>query len=211
LTGIDRPTDRWNGRLIFWCLGPPLAVILAGLIASGTPPELSRWLLLAVPAVGGLIQWACLHVRLGRWGWLWIPACYLGVFLSFLGMWWFLLCVGLGVGLAQAPLLSLARMPRVWLWPLAGGVGWCLGMGIGMWTESLLPRVGGGPGNDTLGLTLLYVVTLLVHSLSTAAALACMEGWGRLTRAKGELPGARSTPAASDSRPSAARDANVAP
>lgn len=160
-------------RPLGWSLAPPLLLAGLGLLATHWPPPAPSLLLGLAPALLGLIQWAVLHPQLQRWGWFWIPACYLGVGFAFLGMWWFLLCLGLGWGLAQAPLLAAARLRRTWLWVPASGLGWAGGLLLGGSLDVVAP----GPAGDPLRLLLLHSVALLIYSLTTAAALTSMGAW----------------------------------
>lgn len=160
-------------RPLCWSLAPALLLLGLGLAAPWQPVSTNLLLFLA-PALLGLIQWMALYPHLKQWGWLWIPACYLGVGFSFLGMWWFLLCLGCGWGAAQTPLLGAARVRRVWIWPPASGLGWLAGMLAGSPLDFTPP----GQADEALRLTLLYSVATLLYSVATAAALWWMGAWG---------------------------------
>lgn len=73
-------------RPLCWSLAPALLLLGLGLAAPWKPVSTNLLLFLA-PALLGLIYWMALDPHLKQWGWLWIPACYLGVGFIFLGMW----------------------------------------------------------------------------------------------------------------------------
>lgn len=128
-------------------------------------------LLYGLPLAIGAVQWAFRARDLRWWGVLWLPACLLGLFLSFCGAWWFLPMIGTGMGLAQTPILAMAGFRRWWLWAPASGLGWFVGMVLGSGVQDLL---GASLGSDVAGMTALYAVTALGYASLTAAALHLM-------------------------------------
>jgi hypothetical protein len=62
--------------------------------------------ILILPLLVGLIQMLLLWKQL-RWPWLWPILTILGIPLSFIGIWWFMLCIGGGFGVTQAIHLKL--------------------------------------------------------------------------------------------------------
>ena len=82
--------------------------------------------ILILPLLMGLIQMSLLWKQL-RWAWLWPILTILGIPLSFLGIWWFMLCIGGGFGVTQAILLKLSGYKRVYLWILLSFLGWVVG------------------------------------------------------------------------------------
>ena len=59
--------------------------------------------ILLLPLLIGLIQMLLLWHHL-RWAWLWPILTILGIPLSFIGIWWFMLCIGGGFGVTHEPL-----------------------------------------------------------------------------------------------------------
>ena len=125
----------------------------------------------ALPVGLAVVQSVLLLKALRGWTIVWVPASLLGVFLSFLGIWWYLLFIGLGMGTTQALVLAAARLRRSWLWPLTGGVGWFLGMLAGGAVTDAFIRNSAYP---QLLLPVLYTTATLVYGAflgSTASLL----------------------------------------
>jgi hypothetical protein len=118
--------------------------------------------LYALPIGLGVVQVILLRRSLRWWSLAWVPASLLGLFLSFLGIWWFLLCIGLGMGTTQAMVLAAARVRRSWLWPLASGIGWVVGMLASQSVVALLePLV----GRERFYIVATYGTTTFVYGL----------------------------------------------
>ncbi len=79
--------------------------------------------ILLMPLLVGLIQMLLLWNQL-RWPWVWPILTILGIPLSFLGIWWFMLCIGGGFGVTQSIHLKLSGYRRVYLWILLSFSGW---------------------------------------------------------------------------------------
>lgn len=82
--------------------------------------------ILILPLLMGLIQMLLLWHQL-RWPWLWPILTILGIPLSFIGIWWFMLCIGGGFGITQAIHLKISGYRRVYLWILLSFLGWVVG------------------------------------------------------------------------------------
>lgn len=82
--------------------------------------------ILLMPLLVGFIQMLLLWKHL-RWPWIWPILTILGIPLSFLGIWWFMLCIGGGFGVAQAIHLKLSGHKRVYLWISLSFIGWVAG------------------------------------------------------------------------------------
>lgn len=82
--------------------------------------------ILILPLLVGLIQMLLLWKQL-RWPWVWPILTILGIPLSFLGIWWFMLCIGGGFGVTQSIHLKLSGYRRVYLWILLSFSGWVSG------------------------------------------------------------------------------------
>jgi len=123
-------------RLFFWTLAHCLTLGLLGLatevVARNNVP-LSNWDLFAIPVWIGFIQTQFLVHRLRFLAILWIPATLFGIQISFLGIWWFGLFIGAGIGIAQTSILLTAKFKRWWLWAPANAVGWVAGLSLGNW------------------------------------------------------------------------------
>lgn len=158
-------------RAIAWVAAHVAALVGIQLLAAVADAAWQGWLLFGLPPAIGAVQWAFLTRDLRRWGVLWLPACLLGLFLSFFGAWWFLPMIGAGMGLAQSPILAVAGFRRWWLWAPASGLGWFVGMILGSGVQDLL---GATLGSDVAGLTAVYAVTALGYGSLTAAAMHLM-------------------------------------
>ncbi|MSR51213.1 MAG: hypothetical protein CK551_00245 [Planctomycetaceae bacterium] len=88
--------------------------------------------ILLMPLLVGLIQMLLLWHQL-RWPWVWPILTILGIPISFLGIWWFMLCIGGGFGIAQALLLKISGYKRVYLWILLSFSGWVSGALFWSW------------------------------------------------------------------------------
>ena len=131
----------------------------------------SSWLLYGIPLTIGVVQWAFLSGHLQWWGLFWLPACLMGVSLSFLASWWFVCALGAGIGLAQAPILAVSGFRRWWVWVLASGFGWFIGIALGSGAQDVL---GAMLVTDAARMTVLYAFTTLAYGGLTAAALHVM-------------------------------------
>jgi len=154
--------------------------------AVGPSPD---WLLYVIPLTIGVAQWAFLSQELRWWGLLWLPSCLVGLFLSFLGSWWFLCVLGTGIGVAQAPILALSGFRRWWVWVPASGFGWFIGLLLGSCVQDMLGAV---LTSDVARMSVLYGVTALAYGTLTAAALKLMpqaRATARCSRDGSEGPG----------------------
>lgn len=153
-------------------VGAHVAVMLGIHMLDGfLDDRLSGCLLYGFPLAIGMVQLAFLHADLRWLSLLWLPACIAGLFLSFFGIWWFLLLLGAGLGIAQAPLLAMSGYRRSWIWVAASGLGWLIGMIVGSFVSQSFPRAMGGEHTHVI---MLHAVTALVYAASTAAALHLM-------------------------------------
>jgi hypothetical protein len=137
-------------------------------LAGGISPN---WLLYGIPLSVGVVQWAFLSQSLRWYGLLWLPSCLVGLSLSFFGSWWFLCVLGLGMGIAQSPILALSGFRRWWMWVPASGFGWFIGMVLGSSVQDLLGAV---LDTDEARMSVLYGGTALVYGALTAAAFQLM-------------------------------------
>jgi hypothetical protein len=158
-------------RAIAWVASHVAALVGIQLLAAVAGAAWQGSLLYGLPLAIGAVQWAFLARDLRWWGVLWLPACQLGLFLSFFGAWWFLPMIATGMGLAQTPILAMAGFRRWWLWAPASGLGWFVGMVLGSGVQDLL---GASLGSDVAGMSGLYAVTTLAYGALTAAALHLM-------------------------------------
>lgn len=113
--------------LACWVFAHVAAVLIAiGTVESTTAVHnVSLWLL---PGILAMVQWRFLWGRLRWWGVAWVVAAYVGLWLSFAGTWWFVIFIGLGIGVAQTAVLLIVRRFRSWwLWAPASGLGWFAG------------------------------------------------------------------------------------
>lgn len=158
-------------RSIAWIAAHAAALVGIHVVAWAAGDRWGNWLLYAIPLAIGAVQWAFLRRDLGWWGGLWLPASVIGLFLSFLGIWWFLLVIGAGMGIAQAPILAASGFRRWWIWVPASAAGWFGGMMLGSLVDGLAGAVA---GTDAVRMIVLYGVTALVYGSLTAAALHAM-------------------------------------
>lgn len=89
-----------------------------------------------MPLMVGLIQMFFLRRQL-RWPWLWPILTILGIPLSFLGIWWFMLCIGGGFGITQAIHLKLSGYKRVYIWIFLSFIGWVSGALYWSWLSQV--------------------------------------------------------------------------
>lgn len=124
--------------------------------------------ILILPLLVGLIQMLLLWHQL-RWAWLWPILTILGIPLSFIGIWWFMLCIGGGFGVTQAIHLKLSGYKRVYLWILLSFIGWVVGALAWSWLsqEIQLPYFW-----DMIGL---YASVGLAYGSSTWLALRMLK------------------------------------
>ncbi len=118
--------------------------------------------LFALPLGLGTVQAILLRRSLRWWSIAWIPASLLGLFLSFAGIWWYLLCIGLGMGTTQSLVLAAAGTRRSWIWPLMSGVGWLVGM---ISSQSVVKQLEQRFGQSDLEIVAVYVTTTFVYGL----------------------------------------------
>ena len=154
-----------------WIVSHVAAVLAMDVLDGFLDDQWDGLLLYGLPLAIGAVQVAFLHATLRSLCVLWLPACIVGLFLSFLGIWWFLLMLGAGLGTAQAPLLSMSGFRRCWIWVAASGLGWFIGMILGSFVSQSLPDA---MGDGRTHLTVLSAVTAIVYGASTAAALHVM-------------------------------------
>lgn len=114
-------------RWALWACAHALMAVAVFTLGRWTPLR-ENVELFALPIGLGAVQAILLRRSLRWWSIAWIPASLLGLFLSFAGIWWYLLCIGLGMGTTQSLVLAAAGTRRSWVWPLASGVGWMVGM-----------------------------------------------------------------------------------
>ena len=134
--------------------------------------------ILLMPLLVGLIQMFLLWKQL-RWPWVWPMLTILGIPISFLGIWWFMLCIGGGFGITQAIHLKLSGYKRVYLWILLSFIGWVSGALIWSWLSQkinppylwdmigLYGTVGLAYGSSTW-----FALRMLVKKLSEPEVLA---------------------------------------
>lgn len=120
--------------------------------------------ILLMPLLVGLIQMFLLWKQL-RWPWVWPMLTILGIPISFLGIWWFMLCIGGGFGITQAIHLKISGYKRVYLWILFSFIGWVGGALSWSWLSQMIspPYLW-----DMIGL---YGTVGLAYGLSTWLAL----------------------------------------
>lgn len=124
--------------------------------------------ILLMPLLVGLIQMFYLWHRL-RWPWVWPILTILGIPISFLGIWWFMLCIGGGFGITQAILLKLSGYKRVYLWILMSFSGWVAGA---LFWSALSQQIQPPYFWDMIGL---YASVGLAYGLSTWLALGMVK------------------------------------
>lgn len=171
-------------RSLAWVVAHVAAMVGIHVLAWWAGDRWGNRLLYAIPLAIGAVQWAFLRRDLGWWGGLWLPASLLGLFISFLGIWWFLLVIGAGMGIAQAPILAAGGFRRWWAWVPASAAGWFGGMIVGSLVDSFVDSFLDGPaeavaGTDAVRMIVLYGVTALVYGSLTAAALHVMPRTGK--------------------------------
>jgi len=154
-----------------WVASHAVAVTSIWWLASLGGEITRNSLLYGIPLTLGLVQWAFLYQRMRWYGLLWLPSCVVGLFLSFLGSWWFMCALGTGLGLAQSPILGMSGFRRWWLWVPASGCGWLIGIVIGSYTQDLLGAI--FVSHDAQ-MSVVYGVTALAYGALTAAALHLM-------------------------------------
>ena len=148
-----------------------MAVLSIQWLASLGGEITHTWLLFGIPLTLGAVQWAFLS-RCVRWyGLFWLPSCLVGLFLSYVGSWWFLCALGTGLGVAQSPILAVSGFRRWWIWLPASGCGWFIGIVIGSMAQDLL---GATLETDAARMSVLYGVTALAYATLTVAALQLM-------------------------------------
>jgi len=124
--------------------------------------------ILILPLLVGLIQMLLLWKQL-RWPWLWPILTILGIPLSFLGIWWFMLCIGGGFGITQTIHLKISGYKRVYLWILLSFLGWVVGALAWSWlSQEIQPPYFW----DMIGL---YASVGLAYGLSTWLALRMLK------------------------------------
>lgn len=158
-------------RSLAWVAAHVAAMVGIHVVAWCVGDRGGNLLLYAIPLVIGAVQWAFLRRDLGWWGGLWLPASLLGLFISFLGAWWFLVVIGAGMGTAQAPILAVSGFRRWWAWVPASAAGWFGGMMFGSVVDDLAGAVA---GTETVRMIVLYGVIAMVYGSLTAAALHVM-------------------------------------
>lgn len=178
-------------RSLAWGMAHVAAMIGVHVVAWAAGDSGGNLLLYAIPLAIGAVQWAFLRRDLGWWGGLWLPSSVLGLFLSFLGVWWFLLVIGAGMGIAQAPILAVSGFRRWWAWVPASAAGWFGGMMLGSLVVSVVGSgvdglAGAGAGAEAARMIVLYGVTALVYGSLTAAALHLMPRAGAAAMPGGE-------------------------
>jgi hypothetical protein len=123
--------------------------------------------ILLLPLLMGLIQMLLLWHQL-RWAWLWPILTILGIPLSFIGIWWFMLCIGGGFGVTQAIHLKISGYKRVYLWILLSFIGWVVGALAWSWlSQQIQPSYFW----DMIGL---YASVGLAYGSSTWLALSML-------------------------------------
>jgi hypothetical protein len=123
--------------------------------------------ILLMPLLVGLVQMYLLWPKL-RWPWLWPILTILGIPLSFLGIWWFMLCIGGGFGITQGIHLKISGYKRVYLWIFLSFIGWVTGALFWSWLSQIIQ-----PSNfwDMVGL---YATVGLAYGLATWLALSLL-------------------------------------
>ncbi len=135
-----------------------------------TPVASKNYGLIILPLIIGIGQMLLLWDQL-RWPLLWPFLTILGMPLSFLGIWWFMLCIGGGFGLFQAIHLWFSGYRRNYLWWLASFIGWICGALI--WStlsNSIELKV-----NELYEMIGLYIMIGLAYGSSIYFALRLMK------------------------------------
>lgn len=166
-------------RSLAWVAAHVAAMVGIHVVAWWAGDRGENRLLYAIPLAIGAVQWVFLRRDLGWWGGLWLPASLLGLFISFLGIWWFLPVIGAGMGIAQSPILAVGGFRRWWAWVPASAAGWFGGMIVGSVIDSFVDSfvvgvAGAVAGTDAVRMIVLYGVTAMVYGSLTAAALHVM-------------------------------------
>lgn len=132
-----------------------------------TPIASKNYSLIVLPLIIGIGQMLLLWNQL-RWPLLWPFLTILGMPLSFLGIWWFMLCIGGGFGITQAIQLKLSGYKRVYLWILLSFIGWVAGALI--WS-ALSQQINPTYFLDMIGL---YASVGLAYGLSSWVAFSML-------------------------------------
>lgn len=157
-------------RVAIWSMAHG-GTAVALLAVDGWFPQFNNAGAYALPVGIAVVQAALLFKALRAWTIVWVPASLLGVFLSFLGIWWYLMFIGLGMGTTQTLVLAAARLRRSWLWPMTGGTGWFLGMLAGTAVTDAFLRNTAYP---QFVLPVLYTTTAVVYGAFLGAAASVL-------------------------------------
>lgn len=157
-------------RVAIWSMAHG-GMAMALFAADGWFPQFNNAGAYALPVGVAMVQSVLLFKALRGWTIAWVPASLLGVFLSFLGIWWYLMFIGLGMGTTQALVLAAARLRRSWLWPLTGGTGWFLGMLAGAAVTDAFLR---NSTHSQFVLPVLYTMTTVVYGAFLGATASVL-------------------------------------
>jgi hypothetical protein len=179
-TSVGQQAVRMVALLAMWAVAHGATAVALFSIGQFVPLA-SNVELYMLPIGLGAVQAILLRKSLRWWMLAWVPASLLGLFLSFFGIWWFLLCIGLGMGTTQAMVLSAARVRRSWLWPFSSGAGWIIGMFVG---HPLSQQLSALVGQEWLEMAAVYGVTTFIYGFFVGANAAVLKRSERLDQPK---------------------------
>lgn len=160
--------------LACWVFAHVAAVLIAvAAVESSTAlTNVSLWLL---PGILATVQWRFLWSRLRWWGAAWVVAAYVGLWLSFAGVWWFGLCIGMGIGASQTAVLLIVRRFRWWwLWAPASGLGWLAGAFVSGFISGNVSQWFGTGANLLASAMVMTGTMTLGYAIATGLAMLAM-------------------------------------